>query len=95
MSAMTKEQGNHPVARRRARLAPAVLGLLAAGGLVAGAGAASASAPQQRHAAVLTSARAVRYSKAKSATATLPQCGATRDPFDPTNSAAPAGSPTC
>lgn len=96
MSASTNVEEVHPFAHRRARLAGAFVGLLAVGGLVAGAGAASAaSAPQQRHAAVLISARTERYSKAKSAHATLPQCGATRDPFDPTNSAAPAGSPTC
>lgn len=80
--------------RRRARMA-AIVALAGAGTLGAGYGAISPSAPVP-HAAVLTSARRLHATHASKAArqATLPQCGATRDPFDPTDSA-PAGPPGC
>lgn len=54
----------------------------------------SSSAALSPHQAVLTAAHSPRADKPVSKRATLPQCGATRDPFDPTASPAPPGSPT-
>jgi hypothetical protein len=79
---------------RRARWAAAVFTVAAAGGLVAGCGG-SPAASSATHSAVLTSSRTPRATRTSSKQVTLPQCGAARDPFDPTDSAPPAGATTC
>lgn len=79
---------------RPASAVGAVAALIGAVGLVVGCGVASASSPKSRP-AVLASSHVAKNSKATSKEATLPQCGAGRDPFDPTDSGPPTGSPGC
>lgn len=77
--------------RKQLAVAFAVLGM---GALGAGCGVGSA-ATAPGHASVLTAAkRSTQNTKVRPKQTTLAQCGATRDPFDPTDSSAPAGSAT-
>lgn len=85
----------------RRRLIGAVTGLLLIGTLAAGCGGAGAASGAGGGAKVLTSAQhsaststtpSTGPSKTSSSTA-LPSCGSNRDPFDPTGSTPPAGSP--
>lgn len=77
------------------------LGSLAIAGLIAtGCGQAGGSAAPQRgtrgHLAAATTAGTTTTTTAATTTTTtkaLANCGATRDPFDPTNAPPPAGSP--
>lgn len=78
---------------RRARIAAAILALAGPGALVA-LHATGSHAPASPRTALLTASRSSERA-ATSKQTTLPQCGATRDPFDPTDSAPPAGSPSC
>jgi len=88
-----------PFARRRlVKQALAPLGMLLLAGVVAtGCGGTSGPAPGARPApspgAALVHATSSRPAPTTSTSTTLPQCGATRDPFDPTNSPPPPGSP--
>lgn len=82
---MTEQrQSKHP-ARRVAAILAACGGILA----LCGGG---VSAESHTHTVQLTASRSAAVSRAASKQATLPQCGATRDPFDPTDSSsAPVG----
>lgn len=80
----------HP--RRRVAVASGLFALVLGGGLFAGLGG-SPSAPSQGHQhrlTILTASHVSRASKATSSQKTLPECGATRDPFDSTDSSATA-----
>lgn len=63
----------------------AIVVLLTLGVFGAGWGAAAASGAPAHHSTHTTTS--------STTTTTLPACGATRDPFDPTNAHPPAGSP--
>ncbi|MHB1583631.1 MAG: hypothetical protein ACYCU7_11475 [Acidimicrobiales bacterium] len=82
------------------RRAVAALSCVAAAGLVAGCGVNAAAPASQRPGAVLTktttSSTQPRTTTTTTTTTTaptsLPECGAARDPFDPTGASPPAGS---
>ncbi len=79
---------NHRFSGHRATALALVVLVGAAGGTTVGLQITSAAAP--RHpAAVLTASHSTRAAN-PAKTVTLPQCGATRDPFDPTNSSGAA-----
>jgi len=79
------------------RRAVAVLSCVAAAGLAAGCGVTAAVPASHRAGAVLTktttSSTQPRTTTTPTTTPTsLPECGATRDPFDPTGASPPSGS---
>lgn len=75
----------HSLVHIRIPLAAVALVLAALTVLGFGWGVKPAALPLTKH-SVLTSLRTSRVSSAASNKPTLPQCGATRDPFDPTDS---------
>ena len=84
----------HRFAHRRARWAATLLFAATAGGLFAACGNAPTAEPHGR-AAVLTASKTTKASKPASKQATLPQCSAPRDPFDPTDSKVAPNPATC
>ncbi len=78
----------------RSRWAAALLFAAAAGGLFAACGGAPAAEPHGRP-AVLTASHSTKASKPATKQATLPQCSAARDPFDPTDSKVAPSPTTC
>lgn len=79
--------------RRWMRITAIMLAIGVPGAIAAGLESGSATASPQR-ADASASAHVAHEARAGSKQTTLPQCGATRDPFDPTNSPPPAGSAT-
>jgi acyl CoA:acetate/3-ketoacid CoA transferase beta subunit len=75
--------------RRRVAVASGLFALVLGGGLFAGLGGSPSALPQHRL-TILTATHVSRASKATSSQKTLPECGATRDPFDSTDSSATA-----
>jgi hypothetical protein len=80
-------------ARRRSKLLGALGGLLVTGALIAGCGGAGTAGASRAGSDRLVSN--TRHDAGTSATTptSLPACGSNRDPFDPTGSAPPPGSP--
>jgi hypothetical protein len=74
---------------RHARGAAALIATITGGGILVLALAGPPAHALHGNDAVLTASRARAVSKASSNQSTLPQCGATRDPFDPTDTSGP------
>jgi hypothetical protein len=84
-------RGQRRVGARRARWVAAVAALPMAGLLAAGCTSHPAASGSAK--AVVTSAKSTTTTTTAPTSAAAPECGSTRDPFDPTDSPAPAGSP--
>lgn len=88
-------------AGRRVRLVAAVIGALTAGALAAGCGAGGAAAPSHapspapviRTVSTVPTPTSAPPSAKKAGAPTLAECGSLRDPFDPSATPPPAGSP--
>ncbi|MGH9110468.1 MAG: hypothetical protein ACRDY3_13595 [Acidimicrobiales bacterium] len=92
--------GQHGTAARRprARAGRRMLALCAlpVAGLVmaaCGAGGGSAAPSSSGHRPTPAVVASTRSTTPTTTTSSVPECGTTRDPFDPTDSPAPAGSP--
>lgn len=77
----------------RRRSIGAVVGVILIGALAGGCGGSGAVSGGSDTGKVLTSTQHDARASTTTSTTALPNCGSNRDPFDPTGSPAPAGSP--